>query len=198
MKTKQTTFRVSICLVVLTITSLAGCNATTPAKVDSPPAVLTGQQPIQGTSGVANSLLGYDFNRSDFDPSNNSDEPWRVSAKLTDSGDLLITNNNASPFSSSDKQNSYRFRVVNGEFVLQEYTHGYTGHSFGQYRVSHLFDLANHTYRKSDTERCDYEPQAPCPSAVTKRLGRVPTMTLQNTAYNKVDMVADLEKYVAK
>lgn len=180
------------CLTLLIITSLAGCNATTPAKVDSPPAVLTGQQPIQGTPPA------YDFNRSDFDPSNNSDEPWRVSAKLTDSGDLLITNNNASPFSSSDKQNSYRFRFVNGEFVLQEYTHGYTGHSFGKYRVSHLFDLANHTYRKSDTERCDYEPQAPCPSAVTKRLGSVPTMTLQNTAYNKVDMVADLEKFVAK
>ena len=135
-----------------------------------------------------------------FDPGDrgNGDEPWRVSAKLTDSGDLLITNNNASPFSSSDKQNSYRFRFINGEFVLQEYTHGYSGHSYGKYRVSHLFDLANHTYRKSDTERCDEQPQKPCPSAVTKRLGSVPTMTLQNTAYNKVDMVADLEKFVAK
>lgn len=143
---------------------------------------------------------GYlDVNPVSFNPGGAYDEPWRVSAKLTDSGDLLITNNNASPFSSSDKQNSYRFRLIKGEFVLQEYTHGYTGHSFGKYRTSHIFDLANRTYRKSDTERCDYEPQKPCPSAVTKRLGNVPTLNLRNFAgYNRVDMVADLEKYAIK
>ncbi|HRJ54590.1 MAG TPA: hypothetical protein PLE99_17650 [Candidatus Thiothrix moscowensis] len=136
-----------------------------------------------------------------FDPGDKGrgDEPWRVSAKLTRNGDLLIINNSASPFSSSDKQNSYRFHFANGEFVLQEYTHGYTGHSVGKYRASYIFDLANHVYRKSDMERCDYEPEKPCPSAVTKRLGNVPTMTLGNFAgYNKVDIVAGLEKYVAK
>lgn len=140
-----------------------------------------------------------DVNPVSFNPGRAYDEPWRVSAKLTDGGDLLITNNNASPFSSSDKRNSYRFRFIGGEFVLQEYTHGYTGHSFGKYRTSYIFDLANHTYRKSDTERCDYEPQKPCPSAVTKRLGNVPTLNLRNFAgYNRVDMVADLEKYAIK
>lgn len=142
-----------------------------------------------------------DVSPSTFDPGDhgNGMEPWAVSANLTDSGDLLITNHNTSPFSSSDKRNSYRFRFIKGDFVLQEYTHGYSGHSSGKYRTAYIFDLANHTYRKSDTERCDYEPQKPCPSAITKRLGTVPTMTLGNFAgYANADIVRDLEKYVVK
>lgn len=136
---------------------------------------------------------------SNFDPSDGGDEPWGVSVKLTDCGDLLITSHNTSPFSSSDKRNSYRFRFVGSDFVLQEYTHGYSGHSYGKYRVSYIFDLANRIYRKSDTERCDNEPQKPCPSAVSKHLGNVPTMTFGNFGgHAKVDLVADLEKYVAK
>jgi hypothetical protein len=58
-----------------------------------------------------------DVSPSTFDPGDhgNGMEPWAVSANLTDSGDLLITNHNTSPFSSSDKRNSYRFRFVKGD-----------------------------------------------------------------------------------
>ena len=133
---------------------------------------------------------------SNFDPGGGGDEPWGVSVKLTNSGDLLSTNHNTSPFSSSDKRNSYRFRFVGSDFVLQEYTHGYSGHSYGKYRVSYIFDLANQTYRKSDTERCDNEPQKPCPSAVSKRMSNAPILTLGNFGgYAKVDNVNELEKY---
>ena len=62
---------------------------------------------------------------SSFDPSEKGEEPWRMSAKLTDSGDLRITNNKYTPLGGSDHQNSYRFRFINGEFVLQEYSFGF-------------------------------------------------------------------------
>jgi hypothetical protein len=133
---------------------------------------------------------------SSFDPGDGGDEPWGVSVTLTDSGDLLITNHNTSPFSNSDKRNSYRFRWAAGDFVLQEYAHGYSGHSFGNYRASYIFDLAHHTYRKSDTERCDERLEKPCASATTKRLGNLPTLTLGNFGgYAAVDNVMELEKY---
>ena len=48
-----------------------------------------------------------------------------MSAKLTDSGDSRITNNKYTPLGGSDHQNSYHFRFINGEFVLQEYSFGY-------------------------------------------------------------------------
>ncbi len=114
---------------------------------------------------------------SNFDPSEKGDVPWRMSAMLTDSGDLRITNNKYTPMGGSDNQNSYRFRFINGEFVLQEYSFGYGSSTRGS---TFMFDLANHNYSKQDAGRCDYEPKPPCEGTQDAKMVNVPKLTLTN------------------
>lgn len=131
---------------------------------------------------------------SSFDPS--GEMPWLMSAMLTDSGDLRITNNKYTPMGGSDNQNSYRFHFINGEFVLQEYTFGYGSSTRGS---TFMFDLANHTYRKQDAGRCDYEPKPPCEGAQTVKMLDVPKLTLTDfgSAYgNSPDNTRFFEKYI--
>lgn len=157
------------------------------------------------SSKAAANAFGYDFNRdgvadwvvsgnfsiylsqpggtfkqlpaSSFDPSEKGEEPWRMSAKLTDSGDLRITNNKYTPLGGSDHQNSYRFRFINGEFVLQEYSFGFGSSTRGS---TYIFDLANHVYREQQAGRCDYAPEQPCPGTNDAKLGNVPKVTLRD------------------
>ncbi len=122
---------------------------------------------------------------------------WRVTTKLTDSGELYITNNNIDPMSSSDAMSSYRFRFINGEFVLRGYTHGYTGHTWGRYRHSYIYDLAKLTMQESDTERCDETPEEPCKTAKTYQLRPgVPKITLEK--FNEARDIAKLTSFSTK
>lgn len=114
---------------------------------------------------------------SNFDPSEKGDVPWRMSAKLTGSGDLRITNNKYTPMGGSDHQNSYRFHFINGEFVLQEYTFGYGSSTRGS---TFIFDLANYVYREQQAGRCDYAPDQPCLGTKDAKLGNVPKVTLRD------------------
>lgn len=106
---------------------------------------------------------------------------WKVRAKLTDSGELYIQNNNTSPMSNSDAMSSYRFKFIGNNFLLRTYAHGYTGHAFGRYRQSFIYDLVKSTLQESKTERCDDHLDQPCASAKTYRLkSGIPTITLED------------------
>ncbi len=131
---------------------------------------------------------------SSFDPS--GEIPWLMSAMLTDSGDLRITNNKYTPMGGSDNQNSYNFRFINGEFVLQEYTFGYGSSTRGS---TFMFDLANHTYRKQDAGRCDHEPKPPCEGTQDVKMVNAPKLTLTDfgsTYGNNPDNTRFFEKYI--
>lgn len=150
-----------------------------------------------GSFSVHLSQPGGTFHRvatSSFDPS--GEIPWLMSAMLTDSGDLRITNNKYTPMGGSDNQNSYRFRFINGEFVLQEYSFGYGSSTRGS---TFMFDLANHVYRKQDAGRCDYEPKPPCEGTQDAKMVNVPKLTLTDfgSAYGANPSNTDyFEKYI--
>ena len=121
---------------------------------------------------------------------------WKVNIKLTDSGELYIQNNNTDPMSSSDAMSSYRFKYMDNAFVLRGFTHGYTGHAWGKYRRSYLYDLAKNIYQESDTERCDNSPEKACKSAKTFKLKPMPKYTF--SSFKEVVFNRQLDKHETK
>jgi len=122
----------------------------------------------------------------DKDPQSHNFD-WKVGVKLTDSGQLHISNGNTDPMSASSTNNNYHFKFIDNAFILQLYAHGYTGQAWGKYRIANIYDLANKRYISTDQERCDYRLDKFCKSADMVKLKEpLPRYTLEAFDVDKV------------